>query len=153
MARILVLNGPNLNMLGTRQPEIYGRDTLADIEARVRARAAALSIEVDFAQSNSEGDLVTMIQKAKGRNDLIVINAGAYTHTSIAIYDALAAVSLPTIELHISNPHRREEFRHISYVSKAATGVIAGFGPAGYELAVDAAARLLASTPPVQKTA
>jgi 3-dehydroquinate dehydratase-2 len=153
MTRILVLNGPNLNMLGTREPEIYGRETLADIEARVRARAAALGLELDFAQSNSEGELVTLIQKAKGRSDLIVINAGAYTHTSIALYDALKAVALPTIELHVSNPHMREEFRHVSYISKAATGVIAGFGPAGYEMAVEAGARMLGIRPPAQKTA
>lgn len=142
--KILVLNGPNLNLLGTREPEIYGSDTLADIERRVRARAKTHGHETDFRQSNHEGELVTLIQEARGKAGVIIINPGAYTHTSVAIYDALLAVHLPVIELHLSNPHRREPFRHHSFVSGMATGIIAGLGAHGYELAVDAAAGILA---------
>jgi 3-dehydroquinate dehydratase-2 len=140
---ILVLNGPNLNLLGTRQPEIYGRETLADIEAACRAKGQALGLGVRFLQDNSEGQLVSWIQEARGRDDGIILNAGAYTHTSIAVHDALQAVALPVIEVHLSNIFRREAFRHHSYVSGAAQGVICGFGGQGYVLALDAMARLV----------
>ena len=140
MRRILVINGPNLNMLGTRQPEIYGSDTLADIEAACREKAAALQAEVEFFQSNIEGEIVTVIQQARGRFDAIVINPAAYSHTSVAIMDALLAVDMPVAEVHLSNIHRRDEFRHFSYVSKAASGVICGFGKQGYLLALEAIA-------------
>ena len=141
--KILVLNGPNLNMLGARQPDIYGRDTLADIEGRLRTSAEANGLELDFRQSNPEGELVTWIQEARTAAAGIIINPAAYTHTSVAIMDALLACDIPVIELHLSNPHRREAFRHRSYASLAATGVIAGFGAHGYELAFDAMARLV----------
>ena len=142
---VLVLNGPNLNMLGKRQPEIYGRETLADVEKACRAEADRLGIKVEFAQSNHEGALVDRIQAAREANAGIVINAGAYTHTSIAIHDALAAVELPVIEVHLSNIFRREPFRHHSYVSGVAKGVICGFGAHGYVLALEAVAHLLAT--------
>ena len=138
MASILILNGPNLNLLGTRQPEVYGHATLADIEAMCRARAEALGLTLDFEQSNHEGALVDAIHAARGRHDGIILNAGAYTHTSVALMDALSSVELPAIELHLSNIHAREEFRHISYIAKVAVGVICGFGPRGYTLALDA---------------
>lgn len=141
---VLFLNGPNINMLGKREPHIYGRTTLADIAAAVRSRAAELGLTADFRQTNDQGELVTWIQEARGTADLIVINAGAYTHTSIAVLDALAAAEKPVIELHLSNNFRREDFRHLSYVSKAARGVIEGFGAQGYLTALEAAARLLA---------
>ena len=137
-ARVLVLNGPNLNMLGRREPEIYGHATLDDVRALLEAHAAGLGLEVDFRQSNLEGELVGWIQQAEGTADGIVINAGAYTHTSIALLDALRAVGLPTIEVHLSNVYARESFRHHSYISLAAAGVICGFGPHGYVLALDA---------------
>ncbi|GAB4184865.1 MAG: type II 3-dehydroquinate dehydratase [Thalassobaculales bacterium] len=143
MAEILILNGPNLNMLGVRQPEIYGRDTLADIEAACQDRAALLGVTVDFRQSNHEGELVTWIQEARGRVDGIIINAGAYTHTSVAIMDALTVAELPVIELHLSNVFRREPFRHHSYISSQAVGVICGFGARGYLLALDGMAGLV----------
>ena len=142
--KIMVLNGPNLNLLGTRQPEIYGHDTLADIEDRLRARAEVLGLELDLRQSNHEGELVTWIQEARTTCAGIIINPAAYTHTSVAILDALLMCEMPVIELHLSNPYRRDEFRHPSYVSLAATGVIAGLGPHGYEIAFDAMARLVA---------
>lgn len=140
MRRIFVINGPNLNMLGTRQPEIYGSDTLADIEADCRKKAAALDLEVEFFQSNHEGEIVTAVQQARGRFDAIVINPAAYSHTSVAIPDALLACDMPVVEVHLSNIHRREEFRRFSYVSKVADGVICGFGKQGYLLALEAAA-------------
>jgi 3-dehydroquinate dehydratase-2 len=143
MAKIMVLNGPNLNLLGTRQPEIYGRDTLADIEARLEARARALGLELDFRQSNHEGELVTWIQEARSSCAGIIINPAAYTHTSVAILDALLTCEMPIIELHLSNPHRREEFRHRSYTSRVATGIVAGLGAHGYEIALDALARMI----------
>jgi len=140
---VLVLNGPNLNMLGKRQPDVYGRETLADVEKACRAEAVRLGLGVEFAQSNHEGVLVDLIQAARERNSGIVINAGAYTHTSVALLDALTTAELPTIEVHISNIYRREAFRHRSYISAAAVGVIAGLGNQGYLLALQALARLV----------
>ncbi len=142
-ATILVLNGPNLNLLGVREPETYGRDTLADIEEACLERAAELDLAVDFRQSNHEGQLVDWIQEAREAADGIVLNPGAYTHTSIAILDALRAADLPIIEVHLSNIHRRESYRRRSYVSEAAQGIICGFGGHGYLLALDAMARLI----------
>jgi 3-dehydroquinate dehydratase-2 len=137
---ILILNGPNLNLLGEREPELYGRETLSEIEAACRAKAAELGFEVDFRQSNSEAELVEMIQKARGSCAGIIINAGAFSHTSIAILDALQLIEAPIIEVHLSNIFRREEFRHHSYVSRAAQGVICGFRSQGYLLALEAMA-------------
>ncbi len=141
--RILVLNGPNLNMLGQREPEIYGRDTLADIEKSCRKRADKLGLEIDFRQSNQEGELVSWVQEASKDHAGILINAAGYTHTSIALLDALLAAGKPVIEVHLSNIFRREPFRHQSYISRAAQGVICGLGPMGYLLALDAMAKLL----------
>ena len=143
-AQILILNGPNLNLLGLREPEIYGAETLDDIEARCRDRAEHLGVALDFHQSNHEGQLIDWIHAARERCDVLILNAGAYTHTSVAIHDALRAFPGRIIELHLSNTHRREEFRHLSYVSMAADGVIMGFGAAGYLMALDAAARMAA---------
>ncbi len=140
MKPIYILNGPNLNMLGLREQEIYGTETLEDLRKRCETRAKALGLCVDFRQSNIEGELVTWIQEARGKSAAIVLNAGAYTHTSIAIHDALRAADVPIIEVHLSNVFRREAFRHTSYVSPAALGVICGFGPKGYELALEALA-------------
>ena len=137
---IFVLNGPNLNLLGTRQPEIYGRQTLGDIEAACAAKAAELGFDLDFRQSNHEGELVTWIQEAGAKAAGIIVNAGAYSHTSVAILDALNAVDMTVVEVHLSNIFRREGFRHHSYVSQAATGVICGFGAEGYLLALAALA-------------
>jgi 3-dehydroquinate dehydratase-2 len=141
--RILVLNGPNLNMLGEREPEIYGRTTLAEIEAECRKAAARLGLELDFRQSNVEGELVAWIQEARTSAAGIVINAAAFTHTSVAILDALKLVAGPVIELHISNPLNREPFRRRSYVTPAAAGLICGFGPHGYVLALEGMAHIL----------
>ncbi|HTC07870.1 MAG TPA: type II 3-dehydroquinate dehydratase [Acetobacteraceae bacterium] len=140
---VVVLNGPNLNMLGLRQPHIYGSDTLDDVEQVCAEAAEALGLAIDCRQSNHEGELVTWIQECRGRAAGIVINPGAYSHTSIAILDALLAVELPVMEVHISNIHRRDEFRHHSYVSKAASGVICGCGIQGYALALTALADIL----------
>lgn len=137
---VLVLNGPNLNMLGVREPGTYGAQTLADIEAMCRAEGEALGLSVECRQSNHEGELVTWIQQALGRFAAIVINPGAYSHTSVAIHDAIRAVALPVIEVHISNIYTREAFRHHSYVSPVASGVLCGFGPLGYRLALVALA-------------
>jgi len=140
--RFLVLNGPNLNLLGQREPEVYGHLTLADIEAKTRERATRLGAEIEFRQSNSEGELVGWIQQAKGRFDIIILNAAAYTHTSIAMRDALAAVAVPAIEVHLSNTSAREDFRRQSVVGPVCRGVIAGFGGDSYVLAVEAAVTL-----------
>ena len=140
---IYVLNGPNLNLLGTRQPEIYGRETLEDIAQRCEAKARALGYDVVFRQSNREGDLVDWIQEANRDGAALVLNAAAYSHTSLAVYDALLSLNVPVVEVHLSNPHAREAFRHTSYVSMAAKGVIMGLGAAGYELSLEAVAGLL----------
>ena len=142
-AQVVILNGPNLNMLGSREPEIYGRQTLADIEAACRDRAATLGFSMDFRQSNNEGEIVEWIQQAATAAAGVIINPAAYTHTSIAIMDALLLCVRPVIEIHLSNIFRRESFRHHSYVSPAAHGMICGFGGHGYLLAMDAMARLL----------
>jgi 3-dehydroquinate dehydratase-2 len=139
---ILFLNGPNLNLLGQRQPEIYGQTTLADIEAKLRELAAEAGVTMDFRQSNHEGELVTWIQQAHGKFAVIVINAAAYTHTSVALRDAISAVAVPTIEIHLSNIHAREEFRHQSMIAAVCRGQIAGFGEQSYYLALEAALQL-----------
>lgn len=141
--RILVLHGPNLNLLGSREPDIYGRATLADIDARLRVLAEELGVEVEARQSNHEGELVTWVQEAGPRGfRAVVVNAGAYTHTSVALRDALAASGLPVVEVHLSNIHRREEFRRTSLIADVAAGQVAGFGPQSYLLALRAAAEL-----------
>jgi 3-dehydroquinate dehydratase-2 len=140
---ILVLNGPNLNLLGVREPTHYGRETLAEIEEACLDRAAELGLVVDFRQSNHEGELVDWIQASRETADGIIINAGAYSHTSVAILDALQAAELPVIEVHLSNIYRRDQFRHNSYVSLAARGIVCGLGGHGYELALEAIARLV----------
>ena len=140
---ILVLNGPNLNMLGVREPDIYGYETLADIEDLCNDRARSLGLTIDFRQSNFEGELVTIIQKSRDTTAGIIINGAGYTHTSVAILDALRTSELPVIELHLSNIHAREAFRHKSYITQAAAGIICGFGAHGYVLAIDAMARLI----------
>ncbi|HEV7172959.1 type II 3-dehydroquinate dehydratase [Pedococcus sp.] len=133
---VLVLNGPNLNLLGEREPDIYGHATLADIEALCRKAAGLAGLEVDFRQSNHEGALIDAIHEVRHTAAGIVVNAGAYTHTSVALHDALAAVSLPVFEVHLSNVHRRESFRHHSYLSSVCDGVIVGCGPSGYAYAI-----------------
>jgi 3-dehydroquinate dehydratase-2 len=140
--KILFLNGPNLNLLGQREPETYGRTTLADIEAWVRERAAKLGAEVEFRQSNVEGELVGWIQQANGNFSSIVLNAAAYTHTSIALRDAIIAVGIPTIEIHLSNVHAREEFRHRSTIAAVCRGQISGFGAFSYILGLEAAVNI-----------
>lgn len=139
---ILFLNGPNLNLLGRREPKIYGPTTLKEIEAKVRKRAAQLKARIDFRQSNLEGDLVTWIQEAHGRFDAIVLNAAAYTHTSVAIRDAIAASDVPTLEIHLSNIHAREKFRHRSVIAPVCVGQITGFGPNSYILALEASVNI-----------
>jgi len=141
--KILFLNGPNLNLLGQREPDVYGKTTLADIEVSVGQRARERGASAEFRQSNSEGELVQWIQQAKGAFDVIVLNAAAYTHTSIAIRDAIAATGVPTIEIHLSNVHAREEFRHKSQIAAVCCGQITGFGANSYVLAVDAAVNII----------
>ncbi len=143
---ILVLNGPNLNILGAREPDVYGHETMAEIEAACAKRASALGLKVEFRQSNSEGELVDWVQGARNGYAGLIVNAGAYTHTSVALLDALLACDVPVIEVHLSNILQRDDFRHHSYVSKAARGLICGFGGFGYEMALDAAARMLGTT-------
>jgi 3-dehydroquinate dehydratase II len=135
---ILILNGPNLNLLGTRQPEVYGPTTLQDIEAICAAKAVSLGVTVEFVQSNHEGVLIDRMHAARGVFDGIILNAGAYTHTSIALMDAVSSIMLPVVELHLSNIHAREAFRHQSYIAPVAIGQICGFGAAGYPLAMEA---------------
>lgn len=134
---ISILNGPNLNLLGTRQPDVYGATTLADIERLCAGKADALGVEIEFSQTNHEGVLIDQIHAARSESDGLILNAGAYTHSSIAIMDALSSVSLPTVEVHLSNIHARESFRHRSYVSPVALGLICGFGADGYAMAMD----------------
>jgi len=140
--KILCLNGPNLNLLGQREPAIYGRTTLEAIEANVRNRATQLGATTEFRQSNLEGELVSWIQEARGRFDVIVLNAAAYTHTSVALRDAITAVGIPTIEVHLSNVHAREKFRHKSLIAPVCVGQIAGSGAHSYVLAIDAAVNI-----------
>ncbi len=135
---LLVLNGPNLNLLGTREPGVYGHATLSDVEALCRTRAEALDAVATCRQSNHEGQLVDWLHEARGRHDGVVLNAGAYTHTSIALADAIAGVGLPVVEVHLSNIHAREAFRHVSRIAPVALGMIAGLGPVGYALAIEA---------------
>lgn len=143
MSKILILNGPNLNLLGVREPEIYGHETLSDIEQKCSEHGNLLGFEIDFRQSNSEGELVDWIQVAVETIDGIIINPAAYTHTSVAILDALKQVQCPIVEVHLSNIFSREPFRHHSYVSPIAKGVICGFGAHGYLLALEAISRLV----------
>ena len=144
---ILILNGPNLNLLGIRQPEVYGLTTLTDIRDLCQAKAKTMGMALDFEQSNHEGKLIDLIHAARGTHHGIIINAGAYTHTSIAIMDALKSVGLPVIELHLSNIHARESYRHRSYIAPIAVGQICGFGAAGYTLALDAMQGWLENNP------
>ncbi|HMO63796.1 MAG TPA: type II 3-dehydroquinate dehydratase [Verrucomicrobiota bacterium] len=146
--KLLVLNGPNLNLLGTREPGIYGRETLDDIATELLRKANSAGVELEFRQSNIEGELVTWIQQARGTAEAILLNAAAYTHTSVALRDAIAAAGVMTIEVHLSNVHAREEFRHVSLIAPACRGVIAGFGALSYALAFDAAIALTGSPKP-----
>ena len=147
MPIVFILNGPNLNLLGVREPATYGYDTLGDVEQRCLARANALDLAIDFRQTNHEGQLVDWIHEAREAADGIILNAGALTHTSVAVLDALNAADLPIVEVHLSNIFRRESFRHHSYVSLAASGGIFGLGPQGYELALEAIASLIEAKP------
>lgn len=146
MAALLLINGPNLNLLGTREPELYGATTLADIETQAQAEALKLGHTLTAVQSNAEAELVDSVQAAAGNIDFILINPGAFTHTSVALRDALLGVAIPFIEIHISNIHAREEFRRQSYFSDVAAGIIAGLGPQGYSLGLQAADNLLKET-------
>ena len=143
---ILILNGPNLNLLGTRQPEVYGTTTLADIEALCAAKADVLGVTIAFRQTNHEGEMVDLLHAARGQHAGVILNAGAYTHTAVALMDAVSSIMLPVIELHLSNIHAREEFRKTSYISRVAIGQICGFGAAGYPLAMEALATHLGDT-------
>ncbi len=145
---IYVLNGPNLNLLGTREPEVYGRETLDDLRTRCERKAAALGFPLVFRQSNHEGELVAWIQEARTEAEGLIVNAGAFTHTSIALLDALLACPVPSVEVHLSNIFTREPFRHHSYLSRAVKGVICGFGAIGYEFAIEALAAALAAGKP-----
>ncbi len=151
MANLLLINGPNLNLLGTREPEVYGATTLDDIETQLTAQASELGHTLDCIQSNAEAELVDKVQAAAGTVNFILINPGAFTHTSVALRDALLGVGIPFIEIHISNIHAREEFRHQSYFSDVAAGIIAGLGPQGYSLALKAAHDLLNTRPSAQE--
>lgn len=139
-ATVFVLNGPNLNLLGTREPDVYGHETLADIEAMLAARAEELGLRIEFRQTNQEGELVDWVQEAGRDGTALIINAAAYTHTSVAVGDAVAAISIPTFEVHLSNIFAREEFRHHSHISASAKGVVCGFGAMGYKMALEAIA-------------
>ena len=141
--KILVINGPNLNLLGVREKEKYGQSSLEDIKAKCESHAKKIGINIEFKQSNVEGEIVNFIQESREKNDGIIINAGGYTHTSVAILDALLAVKKPTIELHITNIYKREDFRHKSLISKAADGIICGLGVEGYMMALDGIKNLL----------
>ncbi len=143
MSRILILNGPNLNMLGIREPEIYGYETLDDIKGQCIEKAQGRGWTVDFRQSNHEGELVTWIQEERAKADAVIINAAAYTHTSVAIHDALKLLDIPVIEVHLSDPSTREEFRHFSYIGPVAAQVIKGHGAKGYTMALDVLATML----------
>ena len=138
MTSLLVANGPNLNLLGTRQPDVYGNATLSDVETLCRDTATEVGCSVEFFQSNHEGEMIDALHAARGKYDGIVLNAGAYSHTSIALYDALSAIEIPTVEIHVSNIHAREEFRHRSLITPVALGIISGFGIAGYALGMRA---------------
>jgi 3-dehydroquinate dehydratase-2 len=155
MPKIWVLNGPNLNLLGTREPAVYGSATLADVEATCREAAQAHGAEVDFRQSNHEGELIDWLHEAgrapRGETLGVVVNAGAYTHTSVAIGDAIKAIAIPVIEVHLSNVHAREPFRHHSFLSPVCAGIVVGFGVAGYALAIDGLARTASSRPDVRR--
>src|SRR6476620_5477487 len=142
---LYILNGPNLNLLGSREPEIYGKETLDDVRARCERKAAELGLSIEFRQSNHEGELVAWIQEARTSASGLIVNDGAFTHTSIAMLDALLACSIPSVEVHLSNIFTREPFRHHSYISKAVRGVICGFGAKSYELAIEALTGLIAS--------
>ena len=139
---IYVLNGPNLNLLGVREPLVYGAETLGDVRARCKVRATAVGFEIEFRQTNHEGELIDWVQEAREHASALVINPAGYGHTSVALYDALRTLDCPIIECHLSNPAARETFRHVSYVSLAAKGVVSGLGPMGYEFAIEAAAAL-----------
>ncbi len=141
--KIAILNGPNLNLLGEREPEVYGTQTLSDIEQLCRNEGSRLGLDIDFHQTNGEGQLVDLIQEARKNADGVILNAGAYSHTSVAIFDALKILNVPIIEVHLSNPFQREDFRHYSFVSQAAKGVICGLGAQGYRLALAAIKDLL----------
>ena len=142
-ATIFVLNGPNLNLLGLREPEIYGSDTLDDIAGRLEDQAKAMGLEIDMRQSNHEGHLIDWLHEANAvKAKAVILNPGGFTHTSVALHDAIKAITVPVIEVHLSNPHKREEYRHRSFVAQAAKGTIAGFGALSYTLALDAAAKL-----------
>jgi len=143
--KILFLNGPNLNLLGRREPGIYGAHTLGDIERMIRERASALGVEVDFRQTNSEGELIAWIQESRTGVDVVVLNAAAYTHTSVGVRDAITAANVPTIEVHISNVHAREDFRHRSVLAGVCVGQITGFGAYSYLLALEAAINVIES--------
>lgn len=144
--KILFLNGPNLNLLGQREPQVYGKTTLADIETIVRKHATTRGVTLDFRQTNLEGELVGWVQGAKGNFDVVLLNAAAYTHTSVALRDAIAATGVPTIEIHLSNIHAREEFRHKSLIAGVCRGQIAGFGANSYILGLEAAINIIEST-------
>lgn len=145
MRNVIILNGPNLNMLGTREPEIYGKETLKDVEALCKEKGKALNLNIDFRQSNDEGQLIDWVQKAGMEADGIIINPGAYGHTSIALMDAVLGIKIPSIEVHLSNIHKREEFRHHTYLSHAVQGVICGFKSHGYVLALEALAGIISN--------